>query len=91
MIQWAWPSYPQCILRSDRERRERRREGERREGERREGERREDPYYCTHSPNNSTAVTDTSMATISFVILLRNIGMDSTAIALANNRVTNNR
>ena len=32
MIQWAWPSYPQCILRSDRERRERRREGERREG-----------------------------------------------------------
>lgn len=48
-------------------------------------------YVNPYSPNSSTAVTDTTMATISLVILERKTGMASTARALASNRVTNKR
>lgn len=45
----------------------------------------------THSPKTRTAVTETMTATTSLVIFERKIGMDSTATALANSRVTSNK
>ena len=48
-------------------------------------------FSLSYSPKTSTAVTDIKMATISFVILSRKIGMDSTAMALANRSVTRRR
>lgn len=45
----------------------------------------------THSPNNSTAVTDTTMAVMGSETRSRQRGMDSTAAALASSRVTSNK
>ena len=46
---------------------------------------------CTYSPKNSTAVTETQMAITGLEILSMKIGMDSTAAAFANNRVTRSK
>lgn len=48
-------------------------------------------YISSYSPKNSTAVTETQMAITGLEILSIKIGIDSTAAAFANRRVTNNK
>lgn len=48
-------------------------------------------YKFSYSPKNSTAVTETQIAITGLDILSIKIGMDSTAAAFANKRVTNSK